>query len=238
MNRTIYIILACIAIGFLGYTGYYITSSKEVAPVVATTTPEVLVTPVEDKDTYTTNTGKKITVKETNPTGESLSTLTITTSGFATNSPIVLEANKLTNKFYADINNDTFEELIITTMAQGSGGYGEAYIFITASNTSLLPVTVPEIAEKETGKNGIFEGYQGYDSFNIVNGALVREFPTYNKSDTNDTPTGPRRAVMYTLTEKNGVYSIMFVKATSTPIVPVSPTASMVSPSSSPSIVP
>jgi len=217
MNRTVYIVLACIALALLGYTGFYVTTHKEVPPLeVATTTPEVVV-PVEDKDAHTTNTGKKIIVKETNPVGESLSTVTITTVGFATNTPIVLEINKMTNKFYADINNDTFEELIITTMAQGSGAYGEVFIFTTASNTSLLPVTIPEMTEKDTSKNGLFEGYTGHDSFNILNGLLVREFPTYNKTDTNDNPTGPRKSVTYSFVEKDGGYFVLFVRSSSTP---------------------
>jgi hypothetical protein len=218
MQKNIYIILCVAAIGLTGYTFYYTMSNvAQPAPITITDpTPIATTTPVvEDPNTYTTKSGKKIKLVETNPAGESLSTVTITPTGFATNSPIILELNKLTNSSYADLNNDGYEELIITTVAQGSGSFGEVFIYTTASDTQLLPVTIPEMSEEDTKKGGLFEGYMGHDSFMLVNGKLSREFPTYAKTDTNNEPTGPRKTVLYTLTEKNGSYSITFSKETS-----------------------
>ncbi len=217
MKRNIYLGLVIATLVLLGYVIYYVLTHKETAPVistiefspiVATTTPEV-----EKKEPifYTTSSGKKIQVAETNPIGESLSTITVTTIGFATDTPIVIETNKLSNFWYADLNKDTHEELIITTTSQGSGGFGEVIIFTTASSSRLLPVTVPAITEKDTEKGNLFEGYMGRDSFALVNGRLVQEFPTYNKTDVMSDPTGPRRSVIYTLSEKNGSYSITFL---------------------------
>ncbi len=223
MKRTTYSILCVIALGLLGYTVYYILSQKvappsvvvEVLPQVATTTPSV-----EDTSTYTTKFGKKIKLIETNPLGESLSTLTITTEGFATNSPIVLDVNKLTNSFYVDLNKDIYEELVITTIAQGSGSFGDVFIFTTASSTQLLPVTLPELTEDSTKKGALFEGYMGHDSFSVVEGKLTREFPTYAKTDTNNEPTGPRKSIVYSLTERNGVYIATFTRGTTTSPLP------------------
>lgn len=220
MKRTIYSILCVIALGLLGYTAYYamthVATPEVVVTPVATTTPPV----IEDKNTYTTKSGKKIKLVETNPAGESLSTITITPSGFATNTPIVLDENKLTNSFYDDLNKDSYEELIITTVSQGSGSFGEVFIFTTASNTQLLPVTIPEITEDDTKIGATFEGYAGHDSFTVINGNLTREFPTYKKTDTNSEPTGPRKSIFYKLVEKNGMYSITFAKATTSNLMP------------------
>lgn len=221
MKKNIYIILCIVSIGLLAYTIYYIVNTAKTpevpaSPIVneqATTTEAV----INDANIYTTKSGQKITLKETNPIGQSLSTLTITTDGFATNTPIILETNKLTNTFYADLNADSFEEMIITTMAQGSGSFGEVFLFTTASNTALLPIAIPEMTEDDSKKGSLFEGYMGHDSFTILNNTLVRTFPTYMQTDTNDSPTGPTRSVVYTLNEKNGLYSVTFVKGTTTP---------------------
>lgn len=220
MKRNIYIILSLVTLGLLSYTSYYTATHKEnlTPPSIATSTPiaETTEPQIEDKNVHTTKSGKKIKLTETNPTGESLSTVTITTEGFATNTPIVLETNKMTNSFYADLNNDSNEELIITTTAAGSGSFGEVFIFTTASTTSLLLVTVPEISEEDTQKGALFEGYMGHDSFNILGNSLIREFPTYKKEDTNNEPTGPTKKIMYTLNEKEGIYFVTFTQTAST----------------------
>jgi hypothetical protein len=220
MKRNIYIILCLVTLGLLSYTSYYTITHKDgsAALTAATSTPVVATTTVqvEDKNTHITKSGKKIKLIETNPTGESLSTITIITEGFATNTPIVLETNKMTNSFYADLNNDSREELIITTSAAGSGSFGEAFIFTTASATTLLPVTIPEITEDDTKKGAFFEGYMGHDSFSIIGNSLIREFPTYKKEDTNNEPTGPIKRIIYSLEEKDGSYFITFTQGTTT----------------------
>lgn len=225
MKKYIYIALFVISLLLLGYTIYYIINNleKPSTPIVTISTEESATTTtpvVEDKSTHTTPSGKKIKLVETNPVGESLSTITLTTDGFSTNTPIVLETNKLTNSFYTDLNSDTYEELVITTTAQGSGSFGEMFVFTTASDTVLLPVSVPEISEEDTGKGKIFEGYMGHDSFGLIGNNLVREFPTYKKTDIMSEPTGPTKSIIYTLTEKNGVYSFMLKQGSSTPYTP------------------
>ena len=228
MKRTIYIILCVATLGLTGYTTYYAMSHTAPAMVaVEAPAPVATTTPLKENTTsYTTKSGKKIKITETNPIGESLSTITITPEGFATNTPIVLDVNKLTNSLYADLNNDIYEELIITTTAQGSGSFGDVFIFTTASATQLLPIPFPEVTEDETKKGALFEGYMGHDSFSITEGKLIRVFPTYTKTDTNNDPTGTRRSVVYSLAEKGGTYSIVSAKGivTSTSSVKVSTT--------------
>ncbi len=222
MKKYIYIILFIVSFLLLGYTVYYILThlQKPDLPIVAISVQESATTTLpilEDTNTHTTSTGKKIKLIETNPVAENLSTITITPKGFATNTPIVLETNKLTNALYVDLNNDTYEELVITTTAQGSGSFGEVFVFTTASNTELLPVIVPEVTEEDTKKGGVFEGYMGHDSFETKNSNLVREFPTYKKTDILSEPTGPTKSIIYTLTEKNGRYSFILKQGTTTP---------------------
>ena len=228
MQKALYSILIIITLGLIGYVGYYTTTHKKqpstllsiATPVedVATSTKEI-----EDKNMLTTISGKKIHIEETAPADQELSTITLTPSGFATNTPIVLETNKLVDFFLADLNHDTSEELILIT-GGGSQAYGEATIFTTASSAGLILVAIPEITESDTKKGKLFEGYRGHDSFLLVDGALVRTFKAYSQKDTDDNPTGDMRAILYTLTEALGKYSITFSKGTSTPPIIASST--------------
>lgn len=215
MQKTFYVLLFLITTALIGYTGYYVFTHQngQTAQASATTTPQVLTPVVENpKNILTTKTGKKITIKETNPAGESLSTITITPEGFATNTPLTLERNKLTDFFLTDMNNDTYDELVIITTASGSGSYGELDIFTTSKDAELIPVTIPKITEDDTKRGSLFEGYMGHDSFVANNGTLVREFPIYTKTDTNENPTGGKQKILYTLTEKDNLYTITFTK--------------------------
>lgn len=216
MKKIIYSVLSLITLGLLAYTSYYAYSQigANTPPVTATSTEMVASSTLEvqNKKTFTTKTGKTIDVVETNPTGASLSTITITPMGFATNTQIILEKNKLTDTFLVDINGDGFDELVIITTAQGSGGYGEATIFTTSKDEGLTRVLIKDMTEDETRPGALFEGYRGHDVFGIENTALMREFPTYNASDTESNPTGAKKKVYYTLHESNGVYMVIFSK--------------------------
>ncbi len=212
MKKTIYIILTLIVVGFLGYTLFYVTTHKgNVAPtitIVATSTP-VVENIVPAKNILTTKTGKTITIRETNPSGESLSTITITPKGFKADQPIVLEKNKLTDFFLTDMNNDGFDELVIITAAQGSGSYGEVDIFTTVGDKILLKVDTPSVTEDSTKKGGLFEGYMGHDTFMVASGTLMRQFPLYTASSTNSAPTGQIKTIYYSLNQTNDVFSIV-----------------------------
>ena len=216
MKKIIYGVLSLITLGLLAYTAYYAYSQIGTnTPPAPTTSTEVVASStleLQNTKTFTTKTGKTIDVVETNPVGASLSTITVTSTGFATNTPIVLEKNKLTNTFLVDMNGDGFDELIIITTAQGSGGYGEATIFTTTKDEGLTRVIIKDMTEDETKAGALFEGYRGHDVFSIENTTLVREFPMYNASDTESSPTGAKKKVYYTLHESNGIYMVIFSK--------------------------
>jgi hypothetical protein len=199
MQKNIYITLSLITVSLFAYTTLQAVSlsSLEIQQNPATT-----LSPDPKKTTskvLTTSQGKKIEITETNPIGESLSTITLTLSGFEKNDPIVLEKNKLLSTFLFDLNKDSSDELIIVTQTQSSGSYGEATIF-TSTGTTLTPVSVPALEEKDLAPGGLFEGYMGHDTYSITKeNTLIREFPTYQKEDTNDKPTGPTKKIIYTL---------------------------------------
>lgn len=231
MQKSAYTLLL-ITLTLIGYTLFYSSThpplpTTPLLSVTSSTTEEAssaTTTEPDSPNTLTTKSGQKITVTESNPNGLSLSTTVLTPSGFATNTPLTLETNKLRNFFLIDMNKDSFDELVLTTEAQGSGSYGEAFIYTTAFNRELIPVGIPKITENDTKKGGLFEGYQGHDTFGISpNKTLVQEFTTYTASDTNSTPTGPTKKIYYILSEKNGTYTVTFSgtddQATSSPLL-------------------
>ncbi len=237
MKKLTYITLILITLGTTLYTSYYTFTQYTNDQIVATTVADATTTPVIealDPNTRITSTGKKITVQDTHPVGESLSTITITTSGFIDNTPVVLEKNKLTNFFLADLNKDGFDELIITTLSAGSGSYGDVLMFTTAGDQALARITTPEVKEEDTKKGGLFEGYLGHDSFNLLDGTLTREFPVYGKGDTNASSSLPAKKLIYSLAEEDGAYVAVLSDASSTKSTPPSLTSTSTSASTTP----
>ena len=145
---------------------------------------------------YKTKTGKTIIISETHPTGQSLSTIEISTKDFEHNYPeIYQDRDPISNVFIADLDGNGFDEIYIITISAGSGSYGTVLGFASNKDKSLSMINFPEI--RESDKN--FEGYMGHDTFKIEDQKLVRTFPAYNEGDTNKDPTGGTRKLVYGL---------------------------------------
>jgi len=146
--------------------------------------------------TYRTKTGKMIVVSETHAEGRSLGTIEVRSEGFVHDFGEVFEdRDPVTDVFTADLDGNGFDEIYIVTTAAGSGSYGTVLGFASNKDKSLSMIHFPEI---QTGDEN-FEGYMGHDTFSIEDRKLVRVFPVYNKSDTNENPTGGRRKLVYGL---------------------------------------
>jgi hypothetical protein len=145
---------------------------------------------------YRTKTGKTIIISETHPAGRSLSTIEVRTEGFEHNFGEVFEdRDPISNVFVADLDGNGFDEIYIVTTAAGSGSYGSLLGFASNKDKSLSMIHFPEKREGDAH----LEGYMGHDTFTIESRKLVRLFPIYNKGDTNESPTGGRRKLVYGL---------------------------------------
>jgi len=145
---------------------------------------------------YNTKTGKRIMISETHPTGQSLSTIEITTKDFEHNySEIYQDRDPISDVFIADLDGNGFDEIYIITTSAGSGSYGTVLGFASNKDKSLSMINFPEIQEGDEN----FEGYMGHDTFKIEDQKLVRTFPIYNEDDTNQNPTGGTRKLVYGL---------------------------------------
>jgi len=159
---------------------------------------------------YKTKTGKRIIISETHPTGQSLSTIEISTKDFEHNySEIYRDRDPISDAFVADLDSNGFDEIYIITTSAGSGSYGTVMGFASNKDTSLSMINFPEIQESD--KN--FEGYMGHDTFQLENQKLVRIFPIYNKDDTKQHPTGGTRKLVYGLYPGEAMWQLRVEKS-------------------------
>lgn len=94
-----------------------------------------------------------------------------------------------------DLNNDGSPEIYIFTRVPGRGMPGELIAYSANNKKSLSEIYLPPVSDNPK----IAEGYQGEDSFAVVENALVQRFPVYDNADAGAGRTGKMRQVQYTL---------------------------------------
>lgn len=95
----------------------------------------------------------------------------------------------------ADINNDGSPELYVFTRSPGRGMPGELIAYSANNKKSLSAIYLPPVSDNPKTA----EGYQGEDSFAVVENSLVQRFPVYDSADAGAGRTGKMRQVQYTL---------------------------------------
>lgn len=101
--------------------------------------------------------------------------------------------------FLADLDGNGYEEIYLLTQSAGSGSYGNIYGIGSNRDRSATPIYVRPITTKQKEPNGLFEGYSGHDKFMLKGDKLYREFPVYEKTNTNSRPTGGTKKIQYKL---------------------------------------
>jgi hypothetical protein len=203
--------LTVISFVSISYVAIKNTRSFIEAETASSTKTEVI-TNQNTKD-YITKTGKIISVENTHPNGESLSTITITSDGFASSTPITLEKNILTDVFLADLDSDGFDELYLITQAAGSGSYGDITGFASHKDRALVPIAIADIKEEDTASGGIFEWYEGHDRITLSQGILTREFPVTLEDNASTSPKTTTKKITYTLKSDEENYTLTRLKA-------------------------
>jgi hypothetical protein len=95
----------------------------------------------------------------------------------------------------ADLNNDGSPEVYISTRAPGRGMPGELIAYSANRKKSLSEIYLPPISENPKAA----EGYQGEDSFAVVENRLVQRFPVYDSAEAGAGRTGKMRQIQYKL---------------------------------------
>ena len=146
--------------------------------------------------TYMTRSGKLLLIEERHPVGQSLIDISVRSTGFDHNlSEVFSDRDPVESVHVADLDANGFDEFYIVTVSSGSGSYGNVLGFASNRDKSLSMIYLPEFREGDE----LFTGYMGHDSFRIVDNRLVRSFPVYQPSDTNNNPTGGTRRLIYGL---------------------------------------
>ncbi len=166
-TKALYVLIGLIC--SIGVVGFILYSDKETGPVQG-----------ENSYTYTTSSGKKVLVKTDE--GATSSRAIITTEGFENNAPTIVEKETLSDVFFADLNGDTFEELVLVFTSKLSGGNGDISVFTTFYDSELTSVELPEITEQEKAPGMLFEGYLGGDIFLVEENTLFRSFSVESSS--------------------------------------------------------
>ena len=108
---------------------------------------------------------------------------------------IYQDRDPISHVLLADLDGNGFDEIYIITTSAGSGSYGTVLGFASNKDKSLSMINFPGIQKGDED----FEGYMGHDTFKIEDQKLIRTFPIYKKSDTNQNPTGETRKLVYGL---------------------------------------
>ena len=96
-----------------------------------------------------------------------------------------------------DLNSDGSPEVLIYTQSDGSGSYGSVIGFSVNNKKSMSQIYFPPITEnKELSK-----GYMGHDRFTLIETTLTQHFPIYKEEDSNASPTGGVRQIIYQMVD-------------------------------------
>lgn len=94
----------------------------------------------------------------------------------------------------ADLDANGLPEIYVFVTSAGSGSYGALVAYaVNRGSTSITPIHLPELSGKAA------QGYQGHDSFAVIEQNVARRFPIYRPGDTNAKPTGGIRQISYQL---------------------------------------
>lgn len=140
-------------------------------------------------------------------------TLTVSAFGLKTQNyheTFNIEGQTIINAEVEDLNSDGSPELLIYTLSNGSGAYGNVYAFSVNNRKSMSQVYFQPTSENPK----INQGYMGHDEFTIIENILAQRFPVYKEGDTNANPTGGTRQISYKLVEGEAIRKLVVDKIT------------------------
>ena len=101
------------------------------------------------------------------------------------------------NAEIGDLNVDSYPEVFVYLVSDGSGSYGKLIGYSVNNGKSVSQVYLPEISEN----NEVNKGYMGHDEMAIVENTFCQRFPIYKEGDSNANPTGGTRQIQYKLVD-------------------------------------
>jgi len=126
---------------------------------------------------FKTKTGKTFVVLESHPQGQSLSDISVKLDPVPKAELKYTDVDPVNTVLMGDLDADGFDELYITTVAAGSGSYGNIIGIASNKDKSISMINMPPVEEKDMKAGAPFEGYEGHDTFAIRGNSLIRTFP-------------------------------------------------------------
>ena len=100
-----------------------------------------------------------------------------------------------------DLNQDGYPDLVLFIYTDSNAVNGTVYCFSSEANKEIVPGLLPDVVLDSK----INKGYKGHDTFSLLEGTLLQQFPVYNPGDEKDKPTGGSRVVQYRMVKgENG----------------------------------
>ena len=102
-----------------------------------------------------------------------------------------------------DLNADGIPELLIYTVAEGTGRFGNVVGYSVDKAGKMTAIEFPDVNENSK----LSPGYGGHDEFSLVENTLMQRFPIYKEGDANAMPTGGTRQVAYKMVKSKKGYA-------------------------------
>ncbi len=157
-------------------------------------------TAVTVKKEILTRNGNHFIIIESKPSN-SVSNYMITGRGFLNSSDTIKFPfkNPMSATLLTDLDKNGLEELYIITKAAGNPSFVDLIAVAVNPDNSFNEIKVEQIRASDVNKDEIFYGYMGFDSIYISGNKIVREFPVYKSSNTDEEKNKEIKKVFYQL---------------------------------------
>jgi hypothetical protein len=92
-----------------------------------------------------------------------------------------------------DLNNDVFPDLVLYVYNPGDKSVGNVIAVSSVNNENFMPIGFPDIVNDPK----LRVGYEGHDTYMLMEGTLMRRFPVYTTDSTGSKPSGMYRQIQY-----------------------------------------
>ncbi len=142
---------------------------------------------------YRTKTGKTIIITEKKNT-MGRSDIVVSMKGLKTGTVSFTDQNPIEQVIKEDLDGNGYDEIFIITSSRDKDSWGAIMGVASNRDKSITPIYVPEMDEASQAPGQAFEGYRGFDEFEVMENTLARRFPLFNAAGQK---TGKSRYIYY-----------------------------------------
>ena len=135
--------------------------------------------------------------------------LVIRPAGFAIDQTVVRQqvAGVVTKAQAGDLDGNGLPEVYINVFSTDANAYGTIVAYSVNIGEPMTPIQIDDLSANRSHRSG----YRGRDQFSVVGESLVRRFPIYRQTDSDNQPTGGIRELWYQLYPGESQSRLQFV---------------------------